>query len=435
MPAPRDTPASRRTRANCDGTVYQRKDSQWEAAGYVLAPGNTRKRIRVYGTTRKEALAKLTEKIANNNRGVSVPSAQDSLAAYLTYWLEAVAVHRLRENTHTRYSACVNNYLVSGLGKKKLTKLTAKDVRTWLNQLRTTCQCCARNIGAGREQPRCCATGTCCSKRLSPLTLTYIHSVLKSALEHAVREEEIPRNVARNVRTGTPRPRRFEPLTADEARTFLAATSGHRLQPLFELALHTGLRKGELLGLRWEDLDLTSGTASIRRTLQRTNSGGLIPLPTKTKSSERRIALPTPCLHSLEQHRDRQLQEREAAGTGWKDSGYVFTRPDGAPIEGSTLTRHFNTLLHRAKPRRIRFHDLRHSAATLLLEQGVELVVIKELLGHAHIGVTATVYAHVRLRLQRDAIDLLGHALRTPADTGIRPHGGDEPPLAGAAVR
>ncbi|GAA3907243.1 site-specific integrase [Streptomyces lannensis] len=211
------------------------------------------------------------------------------------------------------------------------------------------------------------------------------------------------------------------------------------MQALFELAQHTGLRKGELLDLRWKDLDLAGGTASIRRTLQRTNSGGLTALPTKTKSSERRITLPTPCLRSLEQHRDRQRKEHEAAGTGWKDSGYVFTLPDGSPIEGSTLTRHFNTLLHRAKLGRIQFHDLRHSAATLLLEQGVELVVIKELLGHAHIGVTATVYAHVRLRLQRDAIDLLGHALRTPADTGIRPtaatnHPSPEPPSADVAV-
>jgi integrase len=127
----------------------------------------------------------------------------------------------------------------------------------WLNQLRTTCQCCTRRIDARRDQPRCCAAGQCCLKLLSPLTLTYIHSVLKSALEHAVREEEIPRNVARNVRTGTPRPRRFEPLTAAQ---------DHRLHALFELALHTGLRKGELLGLRW-DLDLDARTAAIRRTL------------------------------------------------------------------------------------------------------------------------------------------------------------------------
>ncbi|MDH6630569.1 integrase [Streptomyces sp. LBL] len=185
---------------------------------------------------------------------------------------------------------------------------------------------------------------------------------------------------------------------------------------------------GELLGLRWEDLDLVGGIAGIRRTLQRTNSSGLTALPTKTQSSERRIALPTPCLRSLEQHLSRQLQEREAADESWQNSGYVFTRPNGAPIEGTTLTRHFTALLRRARLRRIRFHDLRHSTATLLLEQGVELVVIKELLGHAHIGVTAGAYAHVRLRLQRQAIDTLGNAL-SPTDDGP-----DAPPAA-AVVR
>jgi integrase len=442
MTTPRDTPASRRSRANGDGTVYQRKDRRWEAAGYVLAPGNTRKRLRVYGTTRKDALAKLTEKIAASNRGVPVITAQGSLAAFLTYWLENVAVHQLRETTHNRYTAVVHQYLIPGLGRKKLAKVTAKDVRTWLNELRTVCQCCARGIDAGRDphaqasrRPRCCALGRCCHKLLSPLTLAYIHSVLKSALEHAVREEEIPRNVARNVRTGTPRPRRFNPLTTDEARQFLAAAEGHRLAALFELALRTGLRKGELLGLRWEDLDLNSGTASIRRTLQRTRSNGLTGLPTKTISSERRIALPASCVTSLRAHRERQAEERDRAGSQWLRSGYVFTRLDGHPIEPATLTRHFNTLLREAHLRPIRFHDLRHSTATLLLEQGVELVVIKELLGHAHIGVTATVYTHVRLRLQRQAIDLLGQTLGSLAETTIETDDGDDPPLWAAPVR
>lgn len=435
MTTPRDIPASRRVRANGDGTVYQRKDGRWEAAGYVLAPGNTRRRVRVYGSTRTEALAKLTERIATSNRGVPVPSAQGSVAAYLTYWLENVAVHHLRENTHTRYTACVDRYLVPGLGKKKLAKLTAKDVRTWLNQLRTTCQCCTRGIDARRDQPRCCAAGQCCQKLLSPLTLTYIHSVLKSALEHAVREEEIPRNVARDVRTGTPRPRRFEPLTAEEARQFLTPAQDHRLHALFELALHTGLRKGELLGLRWEDLDLDAGTAAVRRTLQRTAAGGLITLPTKTRASERRIALPTRCLHSLKLHREQQQREREAADTAWQHSGHVFTTAQGGSLDPTNLTRAFTTLLRKAGLRRIRFHDLRHSTATLLLEQGVELVVIKELLGHAHIGVTATVYAHVRLRLQRDAIDTLSTALDGPANDESSRDDGDDPPLCGALVR
>ncbi|MDX3855945.1 site-specific integrase [Streptomyces sp. AK02-01A] len=427
------TASSRSTAPFSRRTVYQRKDRRWEAAGYILAPGNTRRRIRVYGTTRKEALAKLTEKIATSNRGIPVPSAQGSVAAYLTYWLENVAVYHLRENTHTRYTAVARLYLIPGLGRKKLAKLTAKDVRTWLNQFRTTCQCCTRDIDARRDQPRCCATGQCCHKLLSPLTLTYIHSVLKSALEHAVREEEIPRNVARNVRTGTPRPRRFEPLTADEARKFLAAADGHRLQPLFELALHTGLRKAELLGLRWENLDFNAGTAAIRRTLQRTSAGGLTTLPAKTRASERRIALPTRCVHSLKHHHEQQ--QREAAGAAWQYSGHVFTTTLGRPIDPTNLTRAFTTLLRKAGLRRIRFQDLRHSTATMLLEQGVELVVIKELLGHAHIGVTATVYAHVRLRLQRDAIDTLSTALGSPEDTKTARSDGNEPPSCAALVR
>ncbi|MEU4116519.1 tyrosine-type recombinase/integrase [Kitasatospora sp. NPDC028055] len=410
----------RKSRANGEGTIYQRKDGRWEAAGYVLATDGSRKRVRVYGTTRKEAADKLAERIAASNQGRPVAAADSTVAAYLTYWLDSVAVHRLRENTHTRYRTCVRLYVVPGLGRKKIAHLTAKDIRTWLDRLRTTCQCCARGLD---RQQRCCTVGQCCGKRLSPLTVTYVHSVLKSALEHAVREDELPRNVARNIKTGTPRPRRFEPLTVVEARRFLASVEGHRLQALFELALRTGLRKGELLGLRWEDLDLDGGTASIRRTLQRTPTGGLTTLPTKTVSSERRIALPTECVHALKHHRERQDQEREAAGDAWTDSGYVFTAPDGSPTDPSTLTRHFTALCRAARLRRIRFHDLRHTAATLLLEQGVELVVIKELLGHAHIGVTATVYAHVRLRLQRQAIDTLGNALRAPETP-------DDPPSA-----
>ncbi len=270
---------------------------------------------------------------------------------------------------------------------------------------------------------------------LSPLTLTYIHSVLKSALEHAVREEEIPRNAARNVRTGTPRPRRSEPLTTDEARRLLTTTRGHWLHALFELALHTGLRKGELLGLRWEDLDLAAGTAAIRRTLQRISAGGLTTLPTKTRASERRIALPARCVQSLKRHHGQQQIEREAAGTAWQDSGHVFTTAQGALIDPTNLTRAFTTLLRYAGLRRIRFHDLRHSTAALLLEQGVELVVIKELLGHAHIGVTATVYAHVRLRLQRQAINALSTSLDGSATTQTVSNDGDELPPCTAPVR
>ncbi|CAL9529948.1 Tyrosine recombinase XerC [Streptomyces sp. enrichment culture] len=177
-----------------------------------------------------------------------------------------------------------------------------------------------------------------------------------------------------------------------------------------------------------------SATTSIRRSLQRTRTGSLTHLPTKTLASERRIALPTECIQSLKEHRGRQDRERGQAGSAWSDSGLVFTTPTGRPLDPANLTGRFRSFLDRAGLRRIRFHDLRHSTATLLLEQDVDLVVIKELLGHAHIGVTATVYAHVRFRLQRDAIDTLSTALGNPETTKTARSDGDEPPPCASLV-
>ncbi|GAB2952054.1 hypothetical protein GCM10027028_62930 [Streptomyces sundarbansensis] len=168
--------------------------------------------------------------------------------------------------------------------------------------------------------------------------------------------------------------------------------------------------------------------------MQRTAAGGLTTLPTKTRASERRIALPTRCVQSLKLHHEQQ-RERIVVGTTSRHDGHVFTTVQGRPIDPTNLTRTFIALLRQAGLRRIRFHDLRHSTATLLLEQGIELVVIKELLGHAHIGVTATVYAHVRLRLQRDAIDTLSTALGTPETAEAANGDGNERPSCAALIR
>ncbi|WP_228976396.1 site-specific integrase [Streptomyces sp. DH12] len=425
-------PKRKKARANGEGTIYQRKDGRWESAGYVLAADGTRIRVRVYGSTRRGAADKLAEKIADSNRGLPVATADSTVGDYLTYWLNSVAIHRLRENTHTRYASCVRLHLIPGLGTKKIARLTTKDVRTFLDRLRTTCQCCAQGLDA--VQKRCCSVGECCQKRLSALTVTYVHSVLKSALEHAVREDELPRDVARNVKTTTHQPRRFRPLTAAEARQFLDAARADRLHAPYEPALRTGLRKGELLGLRWEDLDLTTGTASIRRSLQRTRTGGLTHLPTRagrpSAVSRSRPNASTPSRSTGTA--GKGARDRRA---GLENNGLVFTMPTGRPLDPANLTRRFRSFLHRAGLRRIRFHDLRHSTATLLLEQGVELVVIKELLGHAHIGVTATVYAHVRLRLQRHAIDILSTALDGTTDTNPPHDDGDDTPLCAAPFR
>jgi integrase len=218
-----------------------------------------------------------------------------------------------------------------------------------------------------------------------------------------------------------PSHRRFEPLTADEARHFLKAARQDKFRALWELALRAGLRRGELLGLTWADLDPAAGTLNIRRSLQHNLAGGLTLLPTKTRAAERRIALPTTCLAALEEHRLEQERQRTAAGVRWRENGLIFTTGVGTPFDANDIARRFTGLFDQAGIRRVRFHDLRHTCATLLLEQGVQLVTIKELLGHANIGITAQVYAHVRLRLQHDAINQLTDVLQdggAPEDPG-----------------
>jgi integrase len=418
-----------RKRPNGGGSIYQRKDGRWEAAAYVLTTAGTRKRIRVYAHTWEEANKALAKALADHHAGLPVADdAEQTLADFLTYWLEHVAAHTVRETTHAQYERSIRQHITPFIGRKKLARLTPKDVRTWLTTLRKTCQCCALGKDAARKPsrrnkdraPRCCAIGACCRQTLAPRTLQYAHAVLASALNHAVREDQLPRNVAKLVPIVTGRPVRFEPLTLDEARRLLAATRAHRLHALFELALRTGLRRGELLGLRWRDIDLDAETLNVRRTLQRSPERGLVFLPPKTKASERRLALPTECVHALKQHREQQAAEREAAGTAWKEQGLVFPTRVGTPIDPCHLREYLNARCDAAGVRHIRFHDLRHSCATLLLEQGVELVTIKELLGHAHIGVTADIHAHVRLRLQHDAVNRLSDALRTDEE--------DQPP-------
>ncbi|AEW92874.1 MULTISPECIES: tyrosine-type recombinase/integrase [Streptomycetaceae] len=215
------------------------------------------------------------------------------------------------------------------------------------------------------------------------------------------------------------------PLTTDEPRRLLTTPQGRQHAAQFELPLC----KGDILGLRWVDLSLDAGTATVRRT----HTSGLATLPTKTISSELRIALPAFCVVSPRGHRELQAREKEQTGIDRQDSGYVFTRPGGHPIEPATFTRHFNTLLRDAQLQPIRIRDLRHVTATLLLEQGVEFVVIKELLGHAHTGVPATVCTHVRLHLQRQAMDLLRHALGNLSRATVGPDDGVAPPLCAAA--
>src|SRR5208282_2900462 len=242
---------------------------------------------------------------------------------------------------------------------------------------------------------------------LSPQSLVNIRTVLRSALAQALKWGLVSRNVATLVDAPrVPRPK-VHTLTADEARTLLDTAKGSRFEAIFTLALTLGMRRGEILGLRWADVDFEQGIVRISQAVQRLSTGLTI-TEVKTERSRRVLAMPESIARVLRLRRARQAQERLLAGLHWKDTGLCFTAPNGGPLEPITLHRTYKKILKAAKlPTTVRFHDLRHSAASLLLAQGVHLRAIMELLGHSSISLTANTYSHVQPAMMRDVANTM----------------------------
>jgi integrase len=238
----------------------------------------------------------------------------------------------------------------------------------------------------------------------------YVHAVLRNALESAVRDELIPRNVAKLVRVKTPTYEVGRGLTVDQARTLLRVAKGERLAALYVLAVYLGLRRAELLGLQWEDVDLEEGTLEVVRTLQRVD-GALRFVPPKTRHSRRTVPLPGPCVDALKGHRTRQDKERLALGPQWQDHGMVFATTVGTPIEPDNLSRSWYKVRGALGEPQPRFHDLRHTCVSLLLAEGAPPHVVQQIVGHSAIDVTMSIYAHASLGEKRKALRSLGRRL------------------------
>jgi integrase len=397
-------------RANGEGTIYQRKDGRWEGAAFVLTTAGTYRRARVYASTRDGARKKLTKLIQQSDQGIPVASASWTVAEYLNYWLSTVVLNERRPKTYQGYEGVVRLHLIPGIGKKRLAKLTAQDVRIFLTSIRLECQCCKHSWDAQRDKPRCCALGQCCDSRLSVRMVQFIHAVLRNALESAVREEIIPRNVAKLVQVSAPRYKVNRGVTVQQAKATMAAAAGHRLSALYVLALYLGLRRGELLGLRWQDVDLDEAKLEVVHTLQRVG-GALRLVPPKTEDSARTVPLPPVCLQALRTHQQRQGAERAEAWPDWEDHGFVFPSRRGTPMEPDNLRRSWYQVRLAAGLSTARFHDLRHTCVTLLLDLGAPPHVVQEIVGHSDIQVTMTIYAHVSLDEKRKALGKLGEVL------------------------
>lgn len=354
------------------GSVYRRKsDGLWCAAIFI----DGRQKY-LYGKTASEVKAKLIAAQGGLGKGRLPSKRAPTVAEFLRSWLEMSVKPRVRPLTYAGYKVNVEKHLVPTLGKIRLDQLTPLHVQEMMNN----------RLAVG----------------LSTKSVAYIHQVLRTALGLAVRWDMVPRNVARLVDRPRVERKQINPLTPDEARGFLRAIRGHRLEALFSVALALGLRQGEALGLRWEDVDFALGTMHVRNQLQRIG-GKLTLVPPKTDRSRRTLVMPPMIVERLREHEKRQVAEKLWAGAKWQGSGLVFANRNGGPTQARHVIEQFHNALRQAGIRRVRFHDLRHSCATLLLVQGISPRVVMDVLGHSEIALTMNAYSHVVPELQHDA--------------------------------
>jgi integrase len=379
-------------RGNSEGSVYKRKDGRWEGKCTAHTPAGPKRRA-VYGRTRKEAAEKLTQALARQADGrPGFDAGNVTVSQWLDRWLADDVRHTVREGTYQRYEQVARLHIKPSLGRIKLNAVTAAHVRSLYRD----------KLDSG----------------LSPRSVRYVHATLHKALRQAVADGILAHNPTEAVKAPRSPGKEIRPLDANQVRALLAA-AGDRLEALFVVAVTTGMRQGEILGLKWEDADLEAGNLSVRRTLTVTE-GGLGFAPPKTAKGRRGIKLTVRAVEALRTHLGRQLEEIEQAGDLYDDNGLVFPNHGGGPMNRSSLRGAFGRLLKRANlPETTRFHDLRHTCATLLLSQGVHPKFVQELLGHATISITLDTYSHVLPGMGDRTAAAMDHALSEAAFLGL----------------
>ncbi|KQX16827.1 integrase [Streptomyces sp. Root431] len=374
----------RKRNPNGSGTITRRKDGRYQAAVYVLQPDGTRARKFVYGKTWADCDAKRRALLEKVDNGIPVPTRSMKLAEWLPYWLDNIVKPRRKRTTAAKYEVHVRLYLVPMIGSKRLESLSVADVRKFVVAL---------------------------ENKTSAATAKESHRVLRTALTAACREELVTRNVATLVEPPTVADRDLDPWSLDETLDFLTAARKDPLYAAFVLAIALGFRRGEIVGLRWENVDLDKREIRVRT--QRQRVGGEV-YEDDPKGRRRKQTLPLPgiCVAPLRWQRMRQAAMREQVGEKWEETGYVFTTRTGKPIEPRNLYRSFTRVAKNAGLRVIRLHDARHGTATLLTAAGVAPRVVMEILGHSQIAVTMNVYAHVVQDTQREAVSHMDRLLR-----------------------
>jgi integrase len=370
----------RRQRSNGDGSLYRRRDGYWVGAFYAPTVSGGRRRIVVYGKTREQARDKLTKAQQEVGAGVLVPDELWKLGPYLEYWLENFVKRNRRPATYTLYEMNIRLYLNPGLGNYKLTAMTVANVQKFFNQ----------RLQQGDSVRK----------------VQVMRTVLSAALTRAVREELIPRNVARLVELPEWHAGTIRPWTAEEARQFLAVSESDPLHAVFVLLVLYGLRRGEVLGLRWQDIDSQAGTIRIEQQVQRV--GGEMHIgPVKTRAGHRKLPLLKLVRQALEAQSLTQARYRVDMGSAWPDTDLVFTTRTGRPIEPRNLVRSFRRICETKHVRLIKVHHIRHTVASLLKALGVPARDAQVILGHSRLAVTLEIYTHTDDEARLDALTRL----------------------------
>ena len=345
------------------------------------------KRKYIYGRKYGDVKKKRAEAMGDAARGILVDDKNLTVSEYLDRFLEDVQRGSVRETTYSRDKYLITDHVKPALGRMKLKNLNAMRLQHLYRE----------KVDGG----------------LSPSTVQKIHHVLHKALSQAVRWDLIARNPADAVKATRPAPEEMRPLSAEETRRLLDDAEGDRLEALYVLAATTGMRRGELLGLKWSDIDLENSRLSIRRTLTRTDNGKRVALgEPKTKGSRRTVRLTPRVVEALRSHRAKQAEEKLRVGGLYQDHGLVFAGEGGGLINPSNLRqRSFAPLLERAGLPQITFHDLRHTCASLLFQRNVHPKFVQELLGHASVAITLDTYSHMLPGMGGEAADALDEAL------------------------
>ena len=377
--------ARNQRRVNGEGTISgPRKDGRYVGAFYALTTAGTRKRVYVYGRTREEAHERLVDAQSKAAQGIPVPAQSWKLGPYLDYWLENVVKPTRRPSTYALYEINVRVHLKPGLGKHQLRRLSVPIVQAFLNG----------KLQAGQ----------------SVRNVHILRQILSAALTRAAREELVSRNVARLVELPIWEPAAIVPWSSKEALRFLDAASADPLYPAFVLLLLYGMRRGEVLGLRWQDVDFEAGQLRVRQQLQRIQ-GDLYIGPVKTRAGSRDLPLIGLASNALSSRKRDQDADRVRLGRSWADTGLVFTTRTGRPVEPRNLVRSYARICDQSGVRKIRVHAIRHTTASLLKDLRVPPRDAQVILGHAYFLTTQQIYTHVDQAAQLDAITKLNELL------------------------